>query len=314
VTRWRGVVSASVAFWLGASAGGHAAADAVRVVVLGIAQDGGLPHIGCEQPACARARREPSRRQRVAALGLVDEGAGLRFLVDATPDLASQLEDLNRGRTLADRRRPVDGILLTHAHMGHYAGLLWLGREALGARAVPVFATPRLAAFLRANGPWSQLVSLGQVELREVEPGREVVLTPALAATPVSVPHRDEFSDTVGWRIRGPARSVLYVPDVDKWERWDRRVEDEVGAVDVALLDGTFLSADEVPGRSLAEIPHPLVGETAARLGALARRVVFVHLNHTNALLTDAAARRRLAATGARVAFDGQAFPLGQAR
>jgi pyrroloquinoline quinone biosynthesis protein B len=305
------VVSASVALWLGAAGGAIAAPDGVRVVVLGIAQDGGLPHIGCAQAICAKARRDPSRRQRVAALGLVDDGAGLRFLVDATPDVASQLDDLNRGRTVADPRKPADGILLTHAHMGHYAGLLWLGREALGARAVPVYATPRLAAFLRANGPWSQLVSLGQVELREVDPGREVALTPSLGATPVLVPHRDEFSDTVGWKIRGPSRTVLYVPDIDKWERWERRVEDEVAAVDVALLDGTFLSADEVPGRSLAEIPHPLVGETTARLGALSRRVVFVHLNHTNALLHDAAARRRLSATGARVAFDGQAFPLG---
>jgi pyrroloquinoline quinone biosynthesis protein B len=281
----------------------------VRAVVLGIAQDGGVPHIGCAQELCTRARRDPRRRLRVACLGLVDETHGRRFLVDATPDLASQLESLNAGRAV-ERRRPVDGILLTHAHVGHYAGLVYLGREALGADAVPVLATPRMAGFLRGNGPWSQLVSLGNVGLREIEPGREVELTPVLRVTPLTVPHRDEWSDTVAYRVRGPSRSLLYVPDIDKWEKWERRLEEEVGRVDVALLDGTFHEAGEMPGRSLAEIPHPLVGETMARLSRLARLVVFIHLNHTNRLLWDEAARRDLSARGFRVARDGEELPL----
>jgi len=285
-------------------------AAAVRAVVLGIAQDGGLPHIGCEQPACVRARRDPSRRQRVASLGLVDDRAGQRFLIDATPDLPSQLDSLLEGRAPADRRRPLDGILLTHAHIGHYTGLMYLGREALGAQAVPVYATARMAAFLRANAPWSQLVRLGEIELREVEPGRELALTPSLAVTPLAVPHRDELSDTVAYVVRGPRRSLLYLPDIDKWEKWDRRIEDEVARVDVAFLDGTFSSADELPGRSRAEVPHPTVGETAARLAALSRRVVFIHLNHTNPLLWDDGARRDLARRGFSVAADGQVVAL----
>jgi pyrroloquinoline quinone biosynthesis protein B len=291
-----------------------ALAASVQAVVLGIAQDGGVPHIGCGQELCVAARRDPARRQRVASLGLVDEAHGSRFLIDATPDIASQLESLNAGRTLADRRRPVEGILLTHAHMGHHAGLLQLGREALGANAVPVYATPRMAAFLRGNGPWSQLVALGNIELRQFEPGREIVLTPGLAVTPLAVPHRDEWSDTVAFLVRGPSARLLYVPDIDKWERWERRVEEEVGRVDVALLDGTFLSADEIPGRSQAEIPHPLIPETAARLASLASRVVFIHLNHTNRLLFDEAARAGIEAKGFRVARDGEVIGLGAAR
>jgi pyrroloquinoline quinone biosynthesis protein B len=248
----------------------------------------------------------------VAALGLVDEAANRRFLIDATPDLASQLESLNSGRANATRARPVDGILLTHAHVGHYTGLMYLGREALGAKGVPVYATPRMAKFLRENGPWNQLVSLGNVELRELAIGREIELTPALHVTALRVPHRDEFSDTVGYRVRGPRRSLLYVPDVDKWENWERRLEDEVRAVDVALLDGTFRDASEIPGRSLADIPHPLVEETAARLtdAALRGRVLFVHLNHTNALFWDAGLRQALAARGPGVATDGQEIEL----
>jgi pyrroloquinoline quinone biosynthesis protein B len=290
---------------------GLAAEAPVKAVVLGIAQDGGVPHIGCLQEPCVRARRDPAARQRVASLGLV--AGDRRFLVDATPDLPSQLESLNAGRTLADRTRPVDGILLTHAHVGHYAGLMYLGREALGARGVPVYATARLGAFLRANGPWSQLVALGNIELREIEPGRAFELAPGLRVIALQVPHRDEFSDTVAFRIEGPTRKLLYVPDIDKWEKWDRRLEDEVAAVAVALLDGTFERETELPGRSLLEIPHPLVGETAARLAgrtAAGRDVRLIHLNHTNRLLWDAAALEEARQRGLGVARDGDEIPL----
>jgi pyrroloquinoline quinone biosynthesis protein B len=283
-------------------------AGATRAIVLGIVQDGGVPHIGCTQELCEAARRDPAKRKRVASLGLVD--GDRRFLIDATPDFASQLESLNRGRAVADRGRPVDGILLTHAHIGHYTGLMFLGREALGARGVPVHATPRMAHFLRENAPWSQLVALGNIVLHEIEPGSEWPLSPNLRVTALRVPHRDEESDTVGFRVRGPSRSLLYVPDIDKWERWERRIEQEAAAVDVALLDGTFAAADEIPGRSLAEIPHPLVGETVKRLHPLpeGKRVLFIHLNHTNRLLW--APGMPSSAPGFAIAEDGQELAL----
>jgi pyrroloquinoline quinone biosynthesis protein B len=270
-----------------------------------------VPHSGCRQSLCVDARGDTARRQRVACLGLIDAPSGQRFLIDATPDLASQIDSLNEGRAAPNPRRPVDGILLTHGHIGHYAGLLYLGREALGADRVPVLATPRMAAFLRGNEPWKQLVTLGQIDVREVLPGQEVAMG-RFNVTPVLVPHRAEISDTVGYRVRGPSRTLLYIPDVDKWERWDRDLALEVAAVDLALLDGTFQDAAEVPGRSLAEIPHPLVGETMGLLAApaLRGRVHFIHLNHTNTLLWDADARRRAEARGFRVASDGDAFSL----
>lgn len=295
----------SVSVWLSLPVG---AAPTVRAVVLGIAQDGGFPHIGCRQPPCAAARKDPRRARRVACLGLVD--GNQRFLIDATPDLPAQLEALLAGRVPADPRRPVDGILLTHAHIGHYTGLMYLGREALGARGVPVYATPRLLRFLRDNGPWSQLVALGNLELRELEPGTPVTLSASLQVTPLLVPHRDELSDTVGYRVKGPSGTLLYLPDVDKWEKWERRIEDEVARADVALLDGTFFDAAEVPGRSFAEIPHPLVPETVARLTPLLARVRLIHLNHTNRLLWDRGALSGLRARGLRVAREGEEIPL----
>jgi len=284
-------------------------ADDVRAVVLGVAQDGGVPHIGCTQPLCVRARREPARRRRVAALGLVD--GDRRYLIDATPDIAAQLDALNAGRT-PEKRRPVDGILLTHAHVGHYAGLLSLGREALGAEAVAVYATPKMAAFLRENEPWRSLVERKNVNVVEFAPGTEIVLG-RLRVTAIAVPHRDELSDTVGYRVRGPSgRGILYVPDVDKWEKWDRRLDYEVAAVDAAFLDGTFHDPDELPGRDMSEVPHPFVPETLKALTpALRKKARFIHLNHTNRLLWDPAARAAVVKQGAGIAREGETIPLG---
>jgi pyrroloquinoline quinone biosynthesis protein B len=240
------------------------------------------------------------------------DDAGRRFLIDATPDIASQIESLNAGRADVDRRRPVDGILLTHAHVGHYAGLMFLGREALGADAVPVYATPRMARFLRANAPWSELVTRRHIAITEISPGEEFALG-GLRVAAILVPHRDELSDTVGFRVRAGAGAILYIPDVDKWERWTRRLEDEVAAVDVALLDGTFYEAGELPGRNMAYVPHPLVTDTAERLpAALRNRVRFIHLNHTNRLLGDDGARAAAAAKGIVVARDGDVIPLSR--
>jgi pyrroloquinoline quinone biosynthesis protein B len=276
----------------------------VEAVVLGIAQDGGVPHLGCLQKLCVEARRDRSKRRLVASLGLVDDRAGKRFLIDATPDFAEQVERLGR---------LPDGILLTHAHIGHYLGLAQLGREVANTREMRVYCTPSMARFLRENGPWKRLVALGNIAIQEIEPGREFPLTDSLRVTALRVPHRDEDSDTVAYLIAGPAKKLLWLPDIDKWEKWDRRVEDVVAGADTAFLDGTFSSAEEIPGRSIQEIPHPLVSESMARLSevsARSKRVFFVHLNHTNRLLWDWAAVRQLRRKGFGVASEGQRVPL----
>jgi pyrroloquinoline quinone biosynthesis protein B len=279
-----------------------------QAVVLGVAQDGGVPHPGCHQELCVAARRDPAKRRLVASLGLVDEAAGKRFLIDATPDFGEQLERLGG---------LPDGVLLTHAHVGHVTGLLQLGREVLGARRVPVYCTASMAKFLRENRPWSRLVSLENIVIREIAYDREFALTDRLRATAIRVPHRDEDSDTVAFLVRGPERALLWLPDIDKWEKWDRSLPELMREPRLtAFVDGTFFSADEIPGRSIDEIPHPLVPETVRRLGgpsgggAYAGRVFFVHLNHTNRLLWDAEALRGLSAAGLGVATEGQRLPL----
>lgn len=273
-------------------------------IVLGIAQDGGVPHPGCHQPLCTEARRDPAKRPLVASLGLIDEAAGKRFLIDATPDFGEQMERLGG---------LPDGVLLTHAHVGHVTGLLQLGREVLGARRVPVYCTASMAKFLRENRPWSRLVTLENIEIREVAYDREFALTDRLRATAIRVPHRDEDSDTVAFLIRGSERAVLWLPDIDKWEKWDRSLPELLRAPGLtAFVDGTFFSADEVPGRSIEQIPHPLVPETARivagtpRGSSAAGRVFLVHLNHTNRLLWNPAALP----AGLELAAEGQRVPL----
>jgi len=287
------------------------------LVVLGIAQDAGYPQAGCRRACCAPAWADPALRRHAASAALVDPATGRRWLIDATPDFRAQLRMLDEAAPCADSPG-LAGIFLTHAHVGHYTGLIHLGREAMGARALPVYAMPRMRAFLRGNQPWAELIAAGHVALLPLSDGTPVRLTDGLSFTPLSVPHRDEHSETVGFRVVGPERSVLYLPDIDGWEAWERRgtrVEDALAGVDWALLDGTFFAEDEIPGRSIVSIPHPLITSTLARLAGLPAgeraKLRFIHLNHSNPALDPAgAASRAIEAAGCRVAVELERIDL----
>jgi pyrroloquinoline quinone biosynthesis protein B len=183
--------------------------------------------------------------------------------------------------------------------MGHYTGLMYLGRESIDSKGVPVYGTARMADFLRTNGPWSQLVDRANIDLRVIQPSRANLLDDGLKVTAIGVPHRDEFTDTVGYLIEGPNRKALYIPDIDQWSKWDEDIRALAGTVDIALLDGSFASADEIPGRSIDDIPHPLMSVTRELLRGVSAEVWFIHLNHTN---------RQIEAGD--VARDGQRFGM----
>jgi len=284
------------------------------LVVLGTAQDGGYPQAGCQRECCARAWRDPSQRCGAACVAVVDPATKERWLFDATPDLPRQLRALDE--LMPPSSAPgLAAILLTHAHIGHYSGLMHLGREAIGARQVPVYAMPRMRGFLSRNGPWDQLVRLGNIDLRSMRADEPVALNHRLTATPILVPHRDEYSETVGFRIEGPGRSVLYIPDIDKWERWERSIEQLIAEEDVAYLDGTFFAEGEILGRSMADIPHPFIEESMKRFEALPRaeraKIRFIHMNHTNpALRSGSPACRQIERAGFRVAAIGERIGL----
>jgi len=295
-----------------------------RVRVLGMAQDGGVPHAGCTCPNCTAAIADPARRAHVASLAIIvpDPDAPTRervYLIDATPDVAAQLRmladvrDAPAGRT---DRTPVDGLFLTHAHIGHYLGLAQFGYEVMHTQHVPTWTTERMAAFLRTNAPWSQLVDKQELDLRPLTPGDPVDLGSGVTVTPILVPHRSEFTDTCAFVIRGPHRTLFYMPDCDPWPRWIAPIAEILAGegTDVAILDATFYSANELPGRDLSAIGHPLVVDTMDALQASADAgldVRFIHLNHSNPALDPGSPERaELERRGFAVAREGEEFGL----
>jgi len=280
-------------------------------VVLGTAQDGGVPQAGCCCVMCEKARGAARLVRRPSCLGLVDGATGSRWMIDATPQFPSHLSELSRFDGAAGAGSP-DGILLTHAHVGHYAGLLHLGREVMCGHEVPVWAMPRMAEFLEANEPWASLVARRHVLLKDMSPGAPVTLGERITVRPLPVPHRDELSETVAFEIAGASRRVLWLPDIDAWEggltQW-------VAGVDVAWLDGTFYSDSELPGRQLDQIPHPRISEHLAEYGRLANQggvdVRLIHLNHSNpACDPNSPETRRISDAGVRVASEGEYVEL----
>lgn len=285
----------------------------LSVLVVGVAQDGGYPQAGCRKSCCEAVGRGEASRRQVSGLALLDPASGAYWLFDATPDIGGQM------RMVEDRLTRTSllpsGIFLTHAHMGHYTGLMYLGREAMGAKAVPVHAMPRMRAFLEGNGPWGQLVSLGNIALRTLRADSVVDLGNGVRVTPFRVPHRDEYSETVGYRIEGPSKRILYIPDIDKWSRWDRDIRRLLSDCDMAFLDATFFVGEELPGRDMREIPHPSVTESmelfAQMPDSLRRKVCFIHFNHTNPLLRRGSeAWRRVRSGGYGVAEEGMVVGL----
>lgn len=311
------LIMTSVLFVLavfGHSAKGEDTEPTPFTMVLGVAQDGGYPQAGCQKDCCRPAWLTPNQRKHVACLAIVDPSTEQRWIIDATPDFRDQLRLLNETAP-ADQTPGLSGIFLTHAHIGHYTGLIHLGREVLGAQKVSVFVMPRMRQFLETNGPWNQLVELQQIQLHRIGAAQVVNLNRRLTVIPFLVPHRDEYSETVGFRITGPSKTVIYLPDIDKWERWDVSIENLLKDADVAYLDGTFFDVSELPGRDMSEIPHPFIVESMKRFEVLPlserNKVRFIHANHSNPVInpkSDAAKAIRRA--GHHFARQGERIEL----
>jgi len=280
------------------------------ITVLGIAQDGGYPQAGCTAEHCQRHWRGEEAKRHVVSLGLTDQASGQNWLFEATPDFTAQFQQLQQ----ASGSTNLSGIFLTHAHMGHYVGLLQLGREAMGAKGMPVYVMPRMKEFLENNAPWSQLVALGNIKLILIAQDQPIQLTSNLRVTPLKVPHRDEFSETVGFRIETSEKSLLFIPDIDKWPLWERDIRAEVARVDVALLDATFYQEGELPNRNMSEIPHPFVAETINLFSPLPatekRKIKFIHFNHTNPLILEGPERMAVKNLDFDVATEGERIVL----
>lgn len=307
-TLW--AVVAGLFLLTGAAAQG---ADDPYITVLGVAQDAGYPQALCFKPHCLAGWEDPSKRRGGVSLAVVNPETKSTLLFDASPDLPAQLYRLHT--QAPSDQFDLKGIFLTHAHIGHYTGLMFLGYESAGTKGTPVYAMPRMRDYLKTNGPWSQLVDYENITLMPLEAGKSVSPDGQIKVTPLLVPHRDEYSETVGYRIDGPNKSALFIPDIDKWSRWDTDLADILSTVDYAFLDATFYNGDELPGRDMSKILHPSVEETMARLAPLApeikARVYFIHFNHTNPLLDSGSeAARTVRANGFNVSTEGLALGL----
>ncbi len=296
--------------------GASPAACAVEIVVLGAGQDAGAPQIG--NPDDDGPRLLPS------SLGVIDHEAGQRYLFDATPAITEQLHALDRIAPPDPETQGglgLDGVFLTHAHIGHYLGLAYFGFEAASADKQRVFAMPRMAEFLRSNGPWNQLVEIGNIELIELGDQQLVPLSDAFGVWPLLVPHRAEYSETVGFLFMTPGKTALYLPDIDSWDDLEQQsgvtLEDLLDQVDYAFVDSTFWDDNELTGRDMSKIPHPRTLGTMDRLAEASAetraKVHFLHYNHSNPIRDpDSAESQQVAERGFNVARRGMRLCLSE--
>ena len=276
------------------------------VMVLGIAQDAGYPQMNCKKGCCKQAWENPEFQITTSCLAIVDPMSKEQWIIDATPNIKNQLQLLKR-KTGTEK---IDGILLTHAHMGHYTGLMHFGREVMGTDNLPVFAMPKMKTFLEENGPWSQLVDLENINIKSIKSDSTFSLSARIKIKPFLVPHRDEFSETVGYEITINNKSLIFIPDIDKWGKWETNISDLIEEVDYAFLDATFYKNGELK-RDMSEIPHPFVEESMELFSALTetdkQKIHFIHFNHTNPLLIEGStAQKEVLKKGFNLAKEGQ--------
>jgi pyrroloquinoline quinone biosynthesis protein B len=275
------------------------------VIVLGVAQDAGYPQAGCNKNCCKDAWEDHSKRKNVSCIALVDPISKEQWIFDATPDVKYQLQLLEKKSGI----NPLSGIFITHAHIGHYTGLMQFGREVIGSKRLPVYCMERMESFIRSNAPWDQLVKIQNINLKLLKNDSIIVLNERINITPFLVPHRGEYSETVGYKINANKKSLVFIPDIDKWEQWNTNIIELIKKVDYAFLDGTFYENGEL-NRDMSEIPHPFVKESIELFSKLPlydkQKVHFIHMNHTNPLLLEgSAAQKEVEQKGFNVATEG---------
>ena len=302
--KWYIFILTTLFFW-----GCHSKQEVVEIpnepffVVLGVAQDAGYPQIACTKQCCTATYKNPTLKHMVSCIGLVDPISNESWMFDATPDFTKQVKLLTN---YVKEKEVPDGIFLTHGHIGHYTGIMYLGREAMSAEKVPVYAMPRMREYLTNNGPWSQLVSTKNITLQPIQNDTIQVLNQRIAVTPLQVPHRDEYTETVGYMIHYGKKKALFIPDIDKWQKWERSIVEYIKEMDIVFLDATFFKNGEI-NRDMSEVPHPFVEESMQLFENLIpedkKKIYFIHFNHTNPLLEEGSkAQKQVQAKGFRIA------------
>ena len=257
-----------------------------EIFIIGTTQDGGYPHIGCDLGCCKDAWENSKLKKYASCIAVVDHQNKKYFLVDVTPDLSEQLHMLYG---VYGKNYSLSGIFLTHAHVGHYMGLFKLGLEMLNSNKIPLYAMPEMMRFLKNNSSTSFLFESDNIVENAIKEKQLVKLGANLSISSFYVPHRNELSETVGYKVQSDKKSVIYIPDVDSWEECGFNILDMVSQNDYLFLDGTFYDKSELYTRDITRIPHPSIVNSIKTFKSLSddnkSKIFFTHLNHTNNLL-----------------------------
>ncbi len=297
----------------------------MRVHVLGSAAGGGLPQWNCGCENCVRARAGDSDVPPRSQPSVAVSADGVRWsLINGSPDVREQLARFPGLHPRPGTRDiPLDTILVTNADLDHVLGLLVL-RESLPYRIV---STPWIRdAVLEHNAAWRLLEpAWGASKLDQpIRLDRDGLLEARFFPAPGKVPiwlsqlASNSPEATCGVRITDTrtGRRLVYAPGS---KTLDAGTLAELEAADLAFVDGTFFTPDELqasrPGAPDAfAMGHvPIAGETGS-LGPLARlrgRALYIHLNNTNPVLDRGSeAARVVRDAGVEVAHDGMDLEL----
>ena len=291
----------------------------MRVRVLGAAAGGGFPQWNCDCPVCSTARIEPIRaRPRTQSCTAVQGISGGWLLINASPDVAAQLEGLRNGGC-AD----IVAVVLTDGELDHTLGLLRL-RE--GDRALTVLATPSVRHSLTNEFPIDAVLShWAGLSWHELPVDGPAVELDGLAITafitgdsgPRFARAHEGGQAVVGLSVTDGSSTLACAPCVAVI---DEAVAAHLRRADCVLFDGTCWTDEELlgvrkRGRTATAMGHlPLDGPSGS-LHALqqleVRRLVLTHINNTNPVLVeDSPERSELRTMGVEVAHDGLELEL----
>lgn len=270
----------------------------MKLKILGSGQDAGIPHTSCYCEICSKARKNIEFQRMGPSIAIFDKEGEFCYIIDASPDIKYQLDMLNIEEIIRNGKTPINAIFLTHAHFGHCSGLWYLGKESINETNVPVYCTQKMRQLLENNYPFSFLIQNQNIIINEITPNKELELND-IKVKPIEVPHRNEFTDTVGFEIKSRKR-IFYIPDIDFWN--DEIIE-EIKNSDIAIIDGSFYSKDELP--RFSDVPHPPILETIELLKDVDTEIYFTHLNHTNIINYNKKEKKYIEGLGFKFAHDG---------
>lgn len=267
----------------------------MKVEVLGNAQDGGVPHLGCSCQNCEAVRNGNKEPLYVNSLLLKEDGSdnSVRYLIGATPDIRFQIVG-----------KFIDGVFVSDSQMADMLGLLHFGKPVRDAKGVPVYSTPEVLEYLEENDPYKLLVDRENIEAHPVEPGEEVDVQGG-KVTPVEVNHYGE-NRTLAFMIEGEGKKLFYMSQTDEW-REDNL--EKVKEADIAIIDGCFWTPDEID--RYEEVLHPPIKQSLDRLEDVDTEIYFTHFNHTNPVIReDSDERQELEERGFGVVEKGDEFEI----